>query len=131
MPDQSEYEARIRTLEQAINLLGYQVAKLSDQVGELAQNAAMAKMTPGMARSSGNARIAKTDGSGIPAMSGTTLGFGTVTLYDADEDGLLVAGDDTVAHNLATGADGDVAPNTFIQLKRVDDRWLVDWEQCA
>lgn len=71
--------------------------------------------------------IAKTGGGGVTARSGTTIGSGTVTLYDTD---LTTSLGTTTAYNLADAA---VAADTWIMLKPVEPvgALFVDWEHCA
>jgi hypothetical protein len=76
-------------------------------------------------------KVARAGPSGIPARTGTTLGSGDVTLYDIGDDGELAEGPEDTAYNLATGDEGAVAGDAFIQVKRVDGKWLVDWEHCS
>lgn len=71
--------------------------------------------------------VAKTDGSGITAISGDTPGSGTVTLYAYDGADLVSLSVTETCRNMA----GAVAADTYIQTK-VDEfgvRW-VDVEAC-
>lgn len=71
--------------------------------------------------------IAKT-GSAIAAMASSTPGSGTVTLYYIDSDGDLVsAGTSVTAFNIANG---EVAGDTFIQVKLCSGKWIIDFESC-
>lgn len=73
-------------------------------------------------------KVAKTGGSGIPAMSGTTPGSATVTLYEFDVDAVsLAAGDTVTAYHIGSTAVGN---NKFIQVKWIDGGWFVDVESC-
>lgn len=75
-------------------------------------------------------KIAKSGGSGIPAMSGTTAGSGTVTLYDlAGATGTTVATQavTVTALNLASTAVGN---NKMIGLVKYDKFWVVFCEWC-
>lgn len=75
------------------------------------------------------AKIAKTGGSGIAAMTGSTPGSGAITLYDYDGS-TLVAGQADVAKNLATGADGAIAATAWVVVVEIDGFWFVLWETC-
>lgn len=77
-------------------------------------------------------RIAKTGAGGIPAMSGSTPGKAAITLYNFDtNDNLVVAASNpskpTNGYNLSTTA---VGSNAWIQVKFVQGRAVVDWENC-
>lgn len=71
---------------------------------------------------------AKTGGGGIASRSGTTLGSGTVTVYQ-NRKGTLTATSMTVtAYN---GSDTAVAATAYIQIVWSDGFWSVFWEDCA
>ena len=81
--------------------------------------------------------IGKTDGSGIPARSGTTPGSGTVTLYhlDTDTTTLTVQQDssnedvEVTCYNLSTEA---VAASSYVMIQQeyiTGTFWAV-WEDC-
>lgn len=131
MNGSSETEARIRHLEERVLRIEALLRRLSEQVGALAQAANMQRIPTG----SGNpnpryARIAKNGGTAIAAFDGTTMGSGAVTLYNASDTGVLTSAGTVTAWNLGTGTDGPVAANAWLQVKKVDGKWLVDWEQC-
>jgi len=80
---------------------------------------------------------ARTGASGIPALTGSTPGAATVTLYRINSSGGLEAvpmdatTDRTVtAYNLSSEA---VAADTYIQIKReaATKKYLVDFEDCG
>jgi len=81
--------------------------------------------------------IGKTDGSGITARSGSTVGTGTVTLYyiDPDTDALTVKqdrnGDDVTVtvKNMSTTA---VAASAYVQIgqEHMKGTYLAVWEDC-
>lgn len=71
----------------------------------------------------------------ITARSGTTVGKGTVDIYELDtsDDGITDTTDDETWYNLA---DESIASDTWVMGKPVqtDDGsivWFVDWEQCS
>ena len=81
--------------------------------------------------------IAKTGGSTIAALAGSTPGAGTVTLYQINSSGgLETVNDDqgvaltVTAYNLASST---VAAPTWIQLKQemVSGFYLIDFEDCG
>jgi hypothetical protein len=126
MPAMHEWEARTRNLERNVNDLWDFLRRLSEQVGKIQQDNQMARPQP--SRGTRAARVAKNGGTPIPAMSGTTMGSGTVTLYDADADGALTSAETAEAFNLATN--DTVAADAWLQVKRIDSIWVVDWEEC-
>ena len=73
--------------------------------------------------------VAKTDGSGIAAMTGDTPGTGTITPYRIRGDGTLQAlSHDETCYNIA----GAVAATTYILIAR--DAWKRPWvivEDCS
>jgi len=71
-------------------------------------------------------KVAKNGGSAIAAMSGTTPGSGTVTLYNAA--GPLTAENAVTAYNLHPT--GTVTANAWVKLIWIDGRWFVFWEPC-
>ncbi len=82
--------------------------------------------------------IAKTGGSGIAALSGSTPGNDTVTLYQINSSGTLETikddqgSDVTVtAYNMA--ASGAVASSAWIQIKQEmgSGKYVVDFEDCS
>jgi hypothetical protein len=72
-------------------------------------------------------KVAKTGGSTIAAISGSTPGSGAVTFYDFNGSTLTARSDTLTVYNLASVA---VEANTWIMVKLVDGYWFVDWEQC-
>lgn len=79
-------------------------------------------------------KIGKPD-SDIPARSGTTVGKGTVSVYEIDtaDDGL---DDTTVNETWYNLADVAIASGSWIMAKPVqaasgDPIWVIDWEQCT
>jgi hypothetical protein len=70
--------------------------------------------------------VAKSPGGGIGAMSGTTPGSATCTLYNFDGTS-LTAGDTDTVFNMASTA---VAANKFLQVKSIQGHWFVDVEDC-
>lgn len=125
-----EWEARVRHLEEVVNRIGDMLARAMDQIGQVDQNQRMQRPQTG-AGNEGGARIAKNGASPIAAMSGTTMTSGTVTLYTVGDSGALTAGQTVTAYNLATGATGAVAANAWLQLKTVNGKRVIDWEQCS
>jgi hypothetical protein len=71
-------------------------------------------------------KVAKAGAGGVAALSGSTPGTATVTLYTFDGT-TLAAGATATAYNLAPSA---VAANAWIMLKWVDGYWFVDYEAC-
>jgi hypothetical protein len=82
--------------------------------------------------SSENLVMAKTQGSGISACDGTTLGSGDVQIVVAavDTDGLATLHDVGSPFRAYSYATEEVAANTRIMLRRVGGIWLCDWEDC-
>ena len=81
--------------------------------------------------------IAKTGGSGISAMSGSTPSSGTVTLYQLNSSGTLeTVKDDNLsdvtvtAYNIAASA---VASSTWVQIKQEMSSgiFVIDFEDCG
>jgi hypothetical protein len=125
MPAMHEWEARVRNVEKQINDIWEFLRRLADQVGKVQQDSQMARPRPGQGARS--ARVAKNGGSALAARSGTTMGSGTVTLYDADESGALTSAGTATAFNLADTA---VAANAWLQVKRIDGLYVIDFEEC-
>lgn len=74
------------------------------------------------------AYVAKTGGSPIAALTSTTPGSGTVTLYAINDSGVLESLSETVtAYNIASG---EVAADTWIQIKLCAGKWVIDFESC-
>ena len=78
--------------------------------------------------------VGRTDGSGVSAMSGSTPGTGTVTLYEFDAAGDLAAIVDSNSNNVTETvynlSQTAVAANTYVQLKQevASGNLLVDYE---
>lgn len=74
--------------------------------------------------------VAKADGSGVTARSGTTAGSGTVAVYYIAAGVLTDTGETLTAYNLSATA---VANNAYITIKRcsLDEEWIVDAEDCG
>lgn len=74
-------------------------------------------------------RIAKTDGSGMTALSGTTPGYGNVVLYSFDRDaGTLTSRDTIKAYNSMPSA---IPANLWIKVSRIDGAWFITNQQCT
>lgn len=71
--------------------------------------------------------VAKTDGSGIPAMTGTTPGSGTVARNDFLTSSLVTA-ENVTAYNIGNVA---VAANRWVVIGWVQGKWVVIVEVCA
>jgi hypothetical protein len=71
---------------------------------------------------------AKSGGSGIAAMSGTTPGVADVTLWDFDGTTLTSQTVTVKAYNKSATAVGN---NKHLILVMVDKWWFVDWEDCG
>jgi hypothetical protein len=71
--------------------------------------------------------LAKSGGSGIPALSGSTPGSGTVTLYSFNGTTLSATTTTVTAYNMTSGA---VAANAWLQLKLIAGYWFIDVEGC-
>lgn len=80
--------------------------------------------------------LAKTDGSGITARSGTTLGSGTVTLYQTNSSHQLATWNDAAgnpitktAYNMSTTA---VAANAYVVVMQelLSGKLIAVWEDC-
>lgn len=128
MPAMHEWESRMRHVEETLNHYGDLLMKLSDQIGQVQQNQQMNRSTPGAGSIYKLARVAKTGGTAIAAMSGSTPGSGTVTLYDT-EDFPMTAGDTATAYNLHPTE--TVSANAWIKVIRVGKKWFCFWEPCA
>lgn len=72
---------------------------------------------------------AKSGGSGIPAMSGSTPGSDDVTLYHQDETDDLVTQNVTVKAYNMSGV--DVGADKNLILAMIDNRWFVIVEGCT
>lgn len=72
---------------------------------------------------------AKTQSSISAASSGTSPGSGTVDVYTWNGTSFEDSGVDITAYNLST--DGSVGGSKFIQLKPVDEIFVIDWESCS
>jgi hypothetical protein len=70
---------------------------------------------------------AKSGGSGIAAMSGTTPGVADVTLWDFNGTTLSTQAVTVKAYNKSATA---VGANTHLTLVMIDKWWFVDWEDC-
>lgn len=72
-------------------------------------------------------RIARTGGGGIGAMSGSTPGTGTVTLYHYDGSTLTSAGETFTAFNISPSA---VGADKYVGIMWVQSFWLVVVDGC-
>lgn len=76
-------------------------------------------------------RLLALAGSGVPARSGTTLGTATVTVkYLQSALGVVTiqdAGYTIEAYNLSTTS---VAPGVYVIIEKLDEEWIVMWEEC-
>jgi hypothetical protein len=82
----------------------------------------------GLGDGGGGARYALTDHDGISALSGATLGAGTITLYRRD-GAMLVPDADTdpaTCYNAGSAVSGDA----FVIVAKVDGAWAVVVEAC-
>lgn len=79
-------------------------------------------------KGAGAVRIAKTGGSAIGAMSGSTPGSGLVTPYEFDGSTLVTSGVTTTAFNLHPTA--TVSANAWIMYIEVQGFPFVFWEPC-
>lgn len=70
---------------------------------------------------------AKTDSGGVAAMTGTTPGTGTITLYFFDGTSLTANSTTDTAYNNMTTA---VAGSAWIKVARVGQYWFVINEDC-
>lgn len=76
-----------------------------------------------------DAKVAKNGASAIAARSGLQMTGGEVTIYEADDDGLLSATSDTkVAYNLSGTA---VAADAYLMIGLIGSLWYVMWEDCT
>jgi hypothetical protein len=73
-------------------------------------------------------RIAKNGGMPIPAMSGSTPGSGTVTLYRMGTTALATTGITLTAYNMHPT--GTVEANAWLKIVRIDAKDFVFWEPC-
>lgn len=77
-------------------------------------------------------KIGKTDGS-IPAISGSSMGSGTVSVYQTTSSGVTSdSTDNETWYNLASES---VASGVWVQAKPVvatdgSTIWVIDWEEC-
>jgi hypothetical protein len=71
-------------------------------------------------------RIAKSDGAGIPAISGTTPGKSSVTIHTFDGTSLSPSAPMTV-YNISTTA---VGANKWLIVQRIGQYWFVIVEAC-
>jgi hypothetical protein len=71
--------------------------------------------------------VAKTGGSTIPAMSGSTPGSGAITLYHFNGTSLVSGAADT-AKNLHPTEPVDA--DKWLKVIRIDGVWWVFWEPC-
>jgi len=74
--------------------------------------------------------VAKAGASGVTARSGTTAGYGTVSIYSIVAGVLTDTGETVTAYSLSATA---VANNAYITIKRcsLDEEWIVDAEDCG
>lgn len=72
-------------------------------------------------------KIAKSGGSGVPALTGTTPGSGLVTLQDFAPTTLTAQSGTVTAYNVSTTA---VAANKYLVLAYVDGFWFIVMESC-
>lgn len=70
-------------------------------------------------------KVAKTGGTAIAAMSGTTPGVGEITLYTLGST--LAVGPPEIAYNIAPE---EVAADTWVVVMWVDNEWLIIYEIC-
>lgn len=67
-------------------------------------------------------------GSEIDALSGSTPGYGTVTVWTWSGSSLTATSETVTAYNLASSP---VAAGVFLQLKKYRGKWLIDFEDCG
>ena len=74
--------------------------------------------------------VAKAGSSGVPARSGTTAGYGDVSVYYVKSGVLEDTGETVRAYNMSATA---VADDAWITIKRAGnlDDWIVDAEDCG
>lgn len=71
--------------------------------------------------------IAKNGGSTIPALSGSTLGSGTVTRYDLAPGGGITSAETLTAYNMSGVA---IGANHFLVIMWVQGQWVIVAEAC-
>ena len=126
MPAMHEWEARVRNVEKNVNDIWEFLRRLADQISKVQQDSQMGRPRPGQGARS--ARVAKNGGTPIPAMSGTTPGSGTVTLYDFDGEDLTSA-ETATAFNLHPSE--TVSADAWLKVIRIDGSFFAFWEPCS
>lgn len=124
----SDVEKRLRWLEKKVAALERALDSAATTAGRVAQGLSLVQLAE--AGGGGGviaASFAKSGGSGIPALTGTTPGSATVTLYDFDGTS-LTAGDTATAFNPSTTA---VGANRWLIVLKVQTQWVVIVEDCA
>lgn len=72
-------------------------------------------------------RLAKTGGSGIPAISGSTLGSADATLYNLN-NGVLAS--ETITDKVYNMSSRTIGANKMILCAQVGNCWVAFWEDC-